>query len=68
MHKSIKEMFPDWKEIGYEKWSSYGKVLHYKDDLFRNCCLEIGLYKEYDGSYTLQIFDNDNVIFCETVG
>ena len=66
---SIKEMFPDWAEIKPGCWSTHGKFLTY--GIGRT--LEIGLYREpmdndeYAGRYTLQIFDVDNVIFCEDV-
>ena len=65
----IKEMFPDWEEIEYGNWSKHGKILEYKPGRY----LEIGLYREpidgteYDGTYTLQIFDGDDVIFCHEV-
>ena len=66
---SIKEMFPDWSQIEPGCWSHYNKVLQYS----RSFNVEIGLYREpMDGSeiagtYTLQIFDGDDVICCRTV-
>jgi len=66
---SVKEMFPDWESIKPGDWSKYGKILYYGLGHF----IEIGLYKEpmeneeYAGTYTLQIFDGDDVIFCAKV-
>ena len=65
---AIKEMFPDWEKMNPGEWSKHGKIMTTKDETK----LEIGLYKEpmndeYPGSYTLQIFANDDVIFCESV-
>jgi len=65
---SIKKMFPDWNEIKPGMWSAFTKIVKYK----KNRTLEIGLYREpmendeYAGTLTLQIFDNDDVIFCAT--
>ena len=66
---SVKEMFPDWENIESGEWSKYGKRLYYGRGHF----VEIGLYREpmeneeYANTYTLQIFDGDDVIFCAKV-
>ena len=67
--KSIEEMFPDWQEIPLGEWSKYGKIIAYVADKK----VEVGLYHEpldsgeYADTYTLQIFDGDEVIFCHQV-
>lgn len=67
---SVKKMFPDWNRIKPGNWSNYGRILEYGAGHY----IEIGLYREpldvdseYAGSYTLQIFDGDDVIFCSMV-
>ena len=66
---SVKEMFPDWADMQPGSWSKNGKRLTYGEGHF----VEIGLYREpmdnteYAGRYTLQIFDGDEVIFCQDV-
>ena len=62
-----KTMFPDYEEIRPGNWSEYGEVLQYEKE-GRNCEIEVGLYREPDdGSYTIQIFCNDDVILCENM-
>ena len=64
MPDKINEMFPDWKEIKLGEWSQNAKQIEYQPGRW----LEIGLYREPDdGTYTLQIFDVDDIIFCQTV-
>lgn len=66
---SVKEMFPDWDRIPPGEWSS----VYFKLEYLPNRFFEFGLYREpidsgeYAGTYTLQAFDGDSVIFCETV-
>lgn len=66
---NIKTAFPDWNNIAPGEWSEHGSLLYYGPGHF----VEIGLYREpldgdeYAGSYTLQIFDGDEVIFCAKV-
>ena len=63
-----KNMFPDWEELAPGTWSGYGEIIHYESKDFRGREIEVGLYREPDdGSYTLQIFCNDDVVFCENV-
>ena len=71
MFDSIRNFFPDWEQVKPGNWSEHGKVLQY--GVGDRDFIEIGLYREpmdggeYEGSYTLQIFDGDNVIFCAMV-
>ena len=73
--ESIKKMFPDWETIEPGNWSENGITLKYGDQTLgkRKKELYIGLYREPDcnteylGTYTLEIIDGDDVIFCETV-
>ena len=66
---SIREFFSDWATIQPGSWSVNGRKLPYANDRY----VEIGLYREpadngeYAGSYTLHIFDGDDVIFCQKV-
>lgn len=65
----VASLFPDWDYIQPGNWSRHGKII--------NCAsgtrIEIGLYREpaeneeYAGTYTLQIFRNDDVIVCEQI-
>ena len=80
---SIKEMFPDWAEIEPGNWSKFGKFLKYGSGrydvleigLYREPIEELGRVATdeeaecgiYDGRYTLQIFNGDDVIFCADV-
>lgn len=79
---SVKEMFPDWASIEPGNWSTYGKILTYgfghtlEIGLYREPIGELGriatddeteLDGIYDGRYTLQIFDGNEVIFCADV-
>lgn len=41
----------------------FNNVLETKDGYV----VEIGIYKEENGSLTLQIFKNDDVVVCETI-
>lgn len=67
--EDIMETFPDWKELQPGNWSEYGKFLTYED----GCKVEVGLYREpmdggeYAGTYTLQIYNCNDVIFCSKV-
>ena len=67
----VAECFPDWASIKPGEWSQHGKIIPYGKAT--NDRVEIGLYREpldgedYAGTYTLQIFDGDNVIFCRKV-
>lgn len=72
--ESLLHYFTDWYRIEKGNWSEYPIILHY--GLNAKDSIEIGLYREPDdsseiddlgGTYTLQIFDGDNVIFCHTV-
>ena len=65
MNDTIKEMFPDWGTMECGTWSCNNKLIPYgKRD---NDVIEIGLYRESDGSYTLQVFNGDEIVICETV-
>ena len=78
---SVKEMFPDWAEIKPGDWSGYHKALTYglghtlEIGLYREPIDELGRIATdeeadigiYDGRYTLQVFDGDDVIFCADV-
>lgn len=67
--KDIMEMFPDWEKMEPGTWSEYGKLISYAG----GHVVEIGLFREpmendeYAGTYTLQIYDGDEVIFCAKV-
>lgn len=67
--EDIMETFPDWKELQPGNWSEYGKFLTYED----GCKVEVGLYREpmdggeYAGTYTLQIYNCNDVIFCSKI-
>lgn len=67
--EDIMETFPDWQEIRPGSWSGYGKILTYEE----GCKVEVGLYREpmdggeYAGTYTLQVYNRDDVIFCSKV-
>lgn len=67
--KDIMAMFPDWHNMKPGDWSEYGKTIKYAG----GHAIEIGLYREpmeneeYAGTYTFQIFDGDDVIFCSKV-
>lgn len=61
---SVQEMFPDWRELEPGEWSKNGRLIEYTPNRF----LEIGLHREPEGDeYTLHVFDNDDVIFCQEV-
>lgn len=78
---TVKEMFPDWADIKPGSWSEFGKILDYglghsiEIGLYREPIGELGRVATdeeaedciYDGRYTLQIFDGDDVIFCADV-
>ena len=64
----VKEEFPDWETMKYGSWSQYGRILDTEKRKY-----EVGLYREpmdddeeYAGTYTLQVFDGDDVILCIT--
>ena len=64
--REIEDHFPDYEEIQPGNWSRNGRIIQYgpgdKD------AIEIGLYREPDdGSYTIHVFDRDDVIACHTV-
>lgn len=67
-----KNLFPDWDELEPGDWSAHGTIIQYDSD-GKGMELEIGLYREpldsgeYAGTYTLQIFDGDDVVFCRKV-
>lgn len=52
--------FPDWETLPRGEWSSY-TIGDVKEKRYT------GLYREQDGTYTLQRFIGDEVAFCETV-
>ena len=68
MEGTIKKEFPDWKTMECGTWSQYGRIYDIDKRKY-----EIGLYREpmdddeYAGTYTLQIFDGDDVIYCAKV-
>ena len=67
----IKLLFPDWKEVKFGEWSENGRILKYGHQ--EKDFIEIALLrepmddKEYAGTYTLHIFDGDEVVLCRTV-
>lgn len=69
--EQIKKQFPDWKSIRPGHWSRFPIILTYGCSPHEY--IEIGLYKkpmdneEYAGTYTLQGFNGDEVVFCVTV-
>lgn len=78
---SVKEMFPDWADIEPGMWSVYSRCLNYgaghtlEIGLYREPIDTLGRIATddeadigiYDGRYTLQVFDGDEVIFCADV-
>ena len=68
---NIRECFPDWEEMKCGEWSKHGKTIRYGSGEWD--FIEIGLYKEpSDGSetsesYTLHIFNGEEVAVCQTV-
>ena len=74
MQKIIQDLFPDWEDIKPGEWSKHNKFIDYSGGYGDKGKIEIGLYreplnedKEISGTYTLQIFDRDDVIVCRTV-
>ena len=72
MHcEQIKRQFPDWESIEPGHWSKHSIILTYGCSPYEY--IEIGLYREpmdsreYAGTYTLQGFNGDEVVFCEMV-
>lgn len=64
--EQIMKQFPDWKEIEPGNWSKHPIILTYGCSPYEY--IEIGLYRElHDGSYTLQGFNGDDVVFCVAV-
>ena len=65
---SWKEVFPDWENITEGEWSAE----YYKIQVNNITSMEFGLYhepqenEEYKGTYTLQVFVNDDVPICLT--
>lgn len=64
MVMNIKDYFPDWKSIDKDEWGD-NTIIEYGNN--GNKFIEIGLYREEDGRYTLQIFNGEDVILCEDV-
>lgn len=60
----LSQAFPDWKDMEKGTWSNNYCVIEN---------IEIGLYREpdgdteYGGTYTLQVFDKDNVVVCRMI-
>ena len=74
MQKIIQDLFPDWENIKPGEWSKHNKIVVYSGGYGDEGKIEIGLYrepsdedKEIAGTYTLQIFDKDDVVVCRTV-
>ena len=74
MQKIIQELFPDWKDVKPGEWSAYNKIINYSGGHGDKGKIEIGLYREPTDedeeireTYTLQIFDRDDVVVCRTV-
>lgn len=71
--QTVKDMFPDWETIEPGNWSVNGCALHYGEAEDSGREIYIGLYREpldgdeYAGTYTLEILDGDEVIFCQKV-
>jgi len=65
-------LFPDWAELDCGEWSQYGRTFRYGNG--EKEYIQIGLYREpmeneeYAGSFTMQVFDGDNVISCHSCG
>lgn len=73
--EEITEHFSDWKQMKPGTWSTHSMFFRYGEN--KTDFIEVGLYreplypeetdKEIAGTYTLQGFDGDDVIFCHTV-
>lgn len=69
--QQIMKQFPDWEQMKKGTWSKHPIILTYGCSPYEY--IEIGLYKEpdsnadYDGTYTLQGFNGDEVLFSVTV-
>lgn len=69
--EQIKKQFKDWKTMKPGEWSNHPIVLHYGCSPYEY--IEIGLYREpedndeYAGTYTLQGFNGDDVLFSVMV-
>ena len=70
--EKITKQFSDWKELEPGNWSAHSIFFQYGEE--GEDSIEVGLYrepldedKEIAGTYTLQGFDGDDVIFCHTV-
>ena len=71
--ESVISQFPDWYRMKGGDWSEHPIIIRYGKS--GNNYIEIGLYREPEddldedikGTYTLQGFDGDEVIFCHTV-
>ena len=69
----LTKLFPDWKDMKPGEWSNGGIKVPYKEIPGRQRAIEILLYREpeeneeYAGTYTLQVYEGSDVIFCETV-
>ena len=69
--EQIKLQFPDWETLQPGEWSKHPIILHYGSSPYEY--IEIGLYREpqenneYYGTYTLQGFNGDEVLFAVTV-
>ena len=71
--ENVNMMFPDWNRLKKGEWSSYPKRFYYPwytvDGIQCKNSVEINLYRESEpemnGTYSLIIFDEDDVIFSE---
>ncbi len=63
--EQIKKQFPDWKTLTPGEWSKNPLILTYGCSPYEY--IEIGLYREPDGTYTLQGFNGEEVFFKVTV-
>jgi hypothetical protein len=66
----LKKVFPDWETIEPGEWSKHGITISQGMVNGKERFAYIGLYREpakneeYAGTYTLQIMNGDDVIFC----
>ena len=67
----LKEIFSDYAKMECGTWSEHDVWIKYGDKGSES--LNICLFREpmenekYAGTYTLQVFDGDSVIFCKKV-
>ena len=63
MQMSIKDFFPNYKSLSKDEWLN--NVIEYGNN--GNDFIEIRLYKDSDGEYSLEVYDKDELLFCKNV-